>query len=210
MRTIKPSTRGVTLTEVLVASVILAIMMLIMIPGLFLTGKITRRNSNAVSAKNIAQGYFEQMEIDTFANVGPANYPDIAETDTPPVWLDQALGIPCAVTFRFTGFGTPSSASLGSITDNGADWIPNEWAGDTVYIVDGPGAGQFVEISSNTASSLTLDDNLITAPTTSSRYMINNGKTVQITTTWTYQGVPYTQTIQSLVVNKDGDQNLGF
>jgi hypothetical protein len=39
--------------------------------------------------------------------------------------------------------------------------------------------------------------------------MINNGKTIEITTTWQYRGKEYSQTIESLVVNYRGEE-LGF
>jgi hypothetical protein len=42
------------------------------------------------------------------------------------------------------------------------------------------------------------------------KYLINNGKTVQITTTWEYMGQEYSQTIRSLIVNRKNTKELGF
>jgi hypothetical protein len=175
-----------------------------------------RLNSNAIAAKNIAQGYFERMAIDEFADISAASYPDIPIPadldleDANAIWLDRALLIPCQVTFEFKGFGVIEAGSLSGLTDDDADWTANEWAGDAVFIIDGKGAGQFVRIASNTATALTFEENLAFAPGVGARYMVNNGKTAEITTTWTYRGKQYQQTIESLVPNYRNDDALGF
>jgi len=172
--------------------------------------RITRINTNAIAAKNIAQGFFEKMAIDTFANVGSQHYPNIAYDNDPPVWLDEAMNMSCRVEFAFKGFGTTEGGSLSSLIDNDTNWETNEWAGDTVYLVEGKGIGNFAPIISNSINTLHLGDTLAVSPDTTTKYMINNGKTVEITTTWEYYGKSYSQTIESLIVNYRGHSNLGF
>lgn len=203
---------GFTLVETIIASLILIVIAVGVIGSFTFTAATSRVNSNAVAAKNIAQGYFEQMAIDTFADVNATNYPDIDRNDLndPAVWLDEAVGIRCSVDFDFKGFGVASSGGSSSLTDSTANWDVNEWAGDTVYIADGAGAGQFVRIASNSDTTLNFESNLFFSTGAGSIYLINNGKTVEITTTWSYRGQEYTQTIESLVINFRGDEDLGF
>lgn len=180
------------------------------ITSLMFSYRITRVNTNAIAAKNIAQGFFEKMAIDTFPNVGPQHYPNIAYDNETPVWLDEAMNMSCRVEFAFKGFGTTEGGSLCSLIDNDTNWETNEWAGDTVYLVEGKGIGNFAPIISNSVNTLHLGDTLAVSPDTTTKYMINNGKTVEITTTWEYCGKTYAQTIESLIVNYRGDSNLGL
>ncbi|HNY27766.1 MAG TPA: hypothetical protein PKH31_10330, partial [Candidatus Sumerlaeota bacterium] len=55
------------------------------ISAFIFASRLTRLSSNAIAAKNIAQGFFEKMAIDEFKNVGPTNYPDIAYSSNPPL-----------------------------------------------------------------------------------------------------------------------------
>lgn len=201
---------GFSLLEVVISLTLLVLISVSIITSLMYSYRITRINTNAIAAKNIAQGFFEKMAIDTFANVDPQYYPNINYDNDPPVWLDEAMNMSCRVEFAFKGFGTTEGGSLTSLIDNDTNWETNEWAGDTVYLVAGPGIGQFVPIISNSVNTLHLGDTLATSPDTTTKYMINNGKTVEITTTWEYYGKSYSQTIESLVVNYRGDSNLGF
>jgi len=201
---------GLSLLEVIISITLLVLISVSIITSLMFSYRITRVNTNAIAAKNIAQGFFEKMAIDTFANVGPQHYPNIDYDNVPPVWLDEAIGIPCRADFAFKGFGTAEGGSLTSFIDNDAGWETNEWAGDTLYLVVGKGLGHFAPIISNSASTLHIGDTLAVSPDTTTKYMINNGKTVEITTTWEYCGKSYAQTIESLIVNYRGDSDLGF
>ena len=206
----KKKQRGFTLVEILVAGVILALFTVTMVGMIAFSSKATRLNTNSVTAKNIAQGYFERMAIDTFANVNSANYPSVTSSSNPPVYLDQAMDIRCAVAIDFKGFGTASGGGNSSLSDSSQSWEVNEWANDSLFIVGGKGAGQTLTIISNTADTITVNSNWVENPDATSKYMINNGKTVEITTTWQYQGQSYSRTIESLVVNYRNDENLGF
>ena len=208
-RLLKPR-YGFSLLEVIISMTLLVLISVSIITSLMFSYRITRVNTNAIASKNIAQGFFEKMAIDTFANVDPQYYPNIAYDNDPPVWLDEAMNMSCRVEFAFKGFGTTEGGSLSSLIDNDTNWETNEWAGDTVYLVGGKGIGYFAPIISNSVNTIHLGDTLDVSPDTTTKYMINNGKTVEITTTWEYYGKSYSQTIESLVVNYRGDSNLGF
>ena len=204
---------GFSLIEAMIAATILAFMTTAIVGSIYFSSRATRLNTNAVMAKNIAQGVFERMYIDRFSNIGPTNYPSIPVNSNPPVWLDQQMGVRCAVTITFKGFGTLSSLGSGSLTDNSADWTPGEWVGSTVYLVAGQGMGQYATIQSNTAKTLNLVSGSSFNPSPlagDTKYMINNGKTVRVETRWTYLGRTYRQAIESLIPNHRNEQNLGF
>ena len=206
----RSSRSGFTLVEVMFAMAILAFLALGILSALTFASHMTRLNTNAIAAKNIAQGYFEKMAIDEFRDIGPTHYPDIDDDSNPPQYLDHAMDIRCRVQFAFKGFGTITNASTSNLTDSAVNWQSNEWAGDTVFIVSGQGASQFEQIASNSASTLSLADTLAVAPYPGAKFMINNGKTVEITTTWEYRGRQYSATVESLIVNYRNSAQLGF
>ncbi len=201
--------RGFSLVEVLVAMALLLLMSASVISAFVFASRLSRLSSNAIAAKNIAQGFFEKMAIDEFKNVGPTQYPDIEYDSVPPLWLDRAVDIRCKVQFEFSGFGTIENGSANNITDAKALWEHNQWVGDTLCIVSGPGMGQMATIETNTPNTIHHTD-LTYAPKKGAKYLINNGKTVQITTTWEYMGKEYSQTIRSLIVNRKNTKDLGF
>lgn len=67
--------------------------------------------------------------------------------------------------------GNASGGSTTTLEDNTKQWNTNEWVGYYVRIYSGSGEGQLREIISNTTNTLTWT-NAGTAPTTSSKYMI--------------------------------------
>ena len=79
-----------------------------------------------------------------------------------------------------------------------------------IYLISGAGAGQFAGITGNTESTLNLSETFRFAPDPTTRYMINNGKTVEITTTWEFRGKSYSESIESLIINHRNDADLGF
>jgi len=208
--------RGFTLTEVMVSVAILAFITTAAITSLTFSARATRINANAIAAKNIAQGFFERMNADAFANVGPTNYPNIGYSSNPPVYLDEGMNIKCAVSFGFKGYGVLTAASTKnrlvctSPSGGSPGWNSGEWAGDTVYLVSGTGVGQYSSIASSDADSLTLDPALAFSPDETTRFMINNGKTVEVATTWEYLGREYSQTISSLIINYRDADDFGF
>jgi type II secretory pathway pseudopilin PulG len=218
VRRFQKSKRGITLFEVLIASSILAMVSVTVLSTMTFSNKSTRLNTNAVMAKNIAQGYFEKMNSDFFAEVHPGNpdYTDITKNSADPVYLDEYLDMKCAIDFDFRGFGIAEGATVNSLTDSSkipgmGDWETDEWKGHNLYLVDGDGLGQHAEITGNTADTLSYIGNAFAKqPAAGTKYMIDNGKTVRITTNWEYMGKSYDETIGSLIINyrNEADQGL--
>jgi len=67
--------------------------------------------------------------------------------------------------------GVATSGSTTSLADSSANWQANQWVGHQVYIFSGTGRGQIVEISSNTATSLSFSA-VGTGLDSTSRYQI--------------------------------------
>lgn len=100
------------------------------------------------------------------------------------------------VTCRFTGWGAVTSAGANNLTASfpaGVDpWIPGEWVGHYVTITAGTGRTQIMRITANTANTLSVTADLTGAtnttwgqtPDTTSRFFINDGKTVRVRVTW--------------------------
>ena len=207
--------RGFTLIEVGIAAALLAIVAVSLIASYTYSSRATRLNTNYILSKNLAHSYFEKMQIDRFADINPIMYPNVdrtaVSTDTSRiVYIDHALGIKASVTFVFKGFGRASGGGGGSLTQSDQTWIPGEWVSNVLYIVDGKGRGIYKTISGNSANTLTLSGGGLPALDATTRYMINNGKTVEITVTWDYMKKPYSTTTRSLIVNRYNDPDLGI
>ena len=76
----------------------------------------------------------------------------------------------------------PSGTSTGGNTsttliDTHQGWMPNQWAGRTVLIVDGTGAGQLRTIASNSAHQLTVTAAWTTVPDATSVYAFQGDRT---------------------------------
>lgn len=192
---------GTTLVEMVVSAFLLAIISLSLIGTLIFASSMTRLNGHAVVARNVTQSFIERMQMDDFDHIDATTYPDIDYNANPPVWLDHALGITCRVQFVFKGFGTLEDSSANNLTDATAAWAQDEWAGDTVFLTSGIGAGQYALIDSSTPNTLHLPESLDVAPRKGTQYLINNGKTVQITVSWRYRNKTYSQTSNALIIN---------
>lgn len=197
--------RAFTIVEVVIAMALLVILAFGTMASLMFASRASRINTNSIAAKNIAQGFFEQMAIADFGTLNSVSRPNISENDDPPVFLDEDMDIRCSVEFVFNGWGVLTAATRTALTDTRQNWAPNEWAGDYVFIVEGRGAGQYARVASNTANTLYLDGSLDVTPGTDSFYLMNNGITVEITTSWSYLGRRYSETIESLVPNYRND-----
>src|SRR3972149_4809346 len=114
---------------------------------------LQRRQANAVS--------YEMRRRITFRMVG--------ETVTMPTYI--AVGAENAA-----ASGTVTSSTSSTLTDSLKSWVTNEWAGYTVTILVGMGAGQFRSITSNTSSALTISPDWTTNPDTTSQYRIEESK----------------------------------
>jgi hypothetical protein len=59
---------------------------------------------------------------------------------------------------------TATGGSTTTLTRTAAGWPVNQWAGAFVFVASGTGAGQMARIVSNTADTLTLQDNVLGTP----------------------------------------------
>ncbi|MCX8037386.1 MAG: prepilin-type N-terminal cleavage/methylation domain-containing protein [Candidatus Sumerlaeia bacterium] len=192
---------GFSLLEILIALPILALVSMALVSGTVFASRLSRIVCNQVAAKNIAQSYFERMAIDDFDDVTPANYPSVTLATSPPLYLDSVRRTRCTVDIVITGYGRAESGSASSITDTDASWTPNEWTGNTVLLIGGRGRGQRAQITGNSNNTLNLNAKLNPTPDATTWYAINGGKTVRITTRWSYLGKEYRARIESLVIN---------
>ena len=192
---------GFSLLEIATALPILAFVSLAVVSAIVFASRASRIVANQIAAKNIAQSFFERMAIDEFTSVTLANYPSITLNSSPPLYLDFVRGSKCAVDIVITGYGYADSGTATTLVDNDAAWQPNEWVGNTVFLVHGQGRGQRRRIINNTAHTLVLDSDLSPPPASNTYYLINGGKTVRITTRWRYLGKDYRARIESLVID---------
>lgn len=71
--------------------------------------------------------------------------------------------------------GTATAGAATTLTDSGAAWGTNVFAGHTIKIISGTGSGQTKNIASNTATVITVDGNWKTNPSTDSVYEVYSG-----------------------------------
>jgi len=76
-----------------------------------------------------------------------------------------------------TATGTQTSST---IQDTSQSWTTNEFAGLTVVLTSGTGAGQSRAITSNTGNTITVGTVWTTTPDTTSKYTIDGGNTIDI------------------------------
>ncbi len=73
---------------------------------------------------------------------------------------------------RLAASGTATAGAAKTLTDSGAAWGTNAWAGYTLVITGGTGSGQTKSIASNTATIITVDGNWKTNPGATSTYQV--------------------------------------
>lgn len=93
--------------------------------------------------------------------------------------------------------GTATSGGASTLTDSGQSWETNQFAGRTLYIVDGLGIGQTRIIASNTATVLTVTVAWTTNPDSTSVYQVSPSSTVTSASALTL-----TDSTQNWVVNQ--------
>lgn len=188
---------------------LIALLILTNIASLVYSARSARILSYRLAARDVVQGVLEQMYADAFEDVDPANYPSLDASDPGAPVLDSLQDMRCAITIEIEGEREVTSATPNSVTVNGADWEPNRWVGNTVFVTGGPGLGQRALITANTADTLTTSligysqTTWVSQPTSSSRIMINGGKMVSVTATFDFRGTTYTETVEGLVVRDD-------
>jgi len=194
--------RAVTLVELLAAIGIIGFMTIAFAGALSYNVQSIEANRRVAEALQVAQFYEGRLFGSTYQALGD---PDIDSgaweaqfADTQEYVVEEAGQQPrtYTISFRHTGWGAVGSATASTMTadfpENQEEWITNEWAGQYLVITRGRGAGQIMRILSNTADTLSLTRDLTGAqaedwtviPDSSSRYNINNSKTVEVTITW--------------------------
>lgn len=167
------------------------------------SGEMGKEIAHEVTAKNIAQALLEKMLADDYSNVTTENYPEPGQT----YYTDRNLGITATITVNIEGDGWVSAAEDFNLTDYNVNREENKWVGSTVFIIEGKGAGQRAYITGNNSTTLSITTDLSrettsgweAVPDNTSHYLINRGKTVTISITWTYRGEQRTYTLIGLV-----------
>ena len=77
--------------------------------------------------------------------------------------------------------GTASSGTSTTLTDSSKSWATDAFAGGTIWIWRGTGAGQYRDISSNTATEITVSTSWATTPDSTSQYAIGGIPKLSIT-----------------------------
>lgn len=194
--------RGVTLVELLISAGLLALIALSFMLGVAYNVRAIESNRRVMEALQVAQYYEGLLFGSNFTQLGRPNLEDDVweyRFSTDQVYtVDDGKTTPHSynVSFRHTGWGDVLTAGSNTLTanfpSNQDQWIPNEWAGQYVVISRGRGEGQIMRILSNTNNTLNVTQDVAgnsntpwaVTPDDTSRFFINNGKTVHMTVTW--------------------------
>lgn len=98
-------------------------------------------------------------------------YAKSVNTNTVSTLLTDAALERCTENSNIWYTGKATSGTTTTLTDSGANWQVNQFAGYKLYIWSGTGRGQIANITSNTATILTFGT-IATAPDSTSRYTI--------------------------------------
>lgn len=200
--------RGLTLIEILVALLIAAFVSITFMASIIFMFKQNAANRNHFYALQVANKYISMISaadyqrlgdpnVDTDAFEAQFNYEedDPLDVKTDPQYEEFSETV--EIWFEHKGWGFVDS-STDKVVDvvlpsNQEPWEANEWAGQYMTITRGTGSGQVVRIVSNDSDSATVTRDLTGASTTdgfivppdgTSRFVINNGKTVIVTVSW--------------------------
>lgn len=194
--------RGVTLVELLVSTGLLALLAMSFMLGVAYNARALDGNRRVMEALQVAQYYEGLIHGSDFSRFGR---PDLDENEWEAQFsedqthtIDDGVSRPFTytVSFRHVGWGDVSNAGSTTLRRNFADgeeqWITDEWAGQYVVITRGRGEGQIMRVLSNTSNTLNVTQDISGAtsipwtivPDNTSRFFINNGKTVHMTVTW--------------------------
>lgn len=137
------------------------------------TFRVTSGRFFVMNAGTIAAGIVKSFDIATMTwsgNLTTTGLPATWGTDGKLVWTGRKPS-----TYYN---GAAASGSTTTLVDTTANWATNRWANLYVLLVSGTGAGQVVQIASNTATTLTFISAVTTAPAAATVYQIRaNGAT---------------------------------
>jgi hypothetical protein len=194
----------------MIAIALLAILMLTNVATLIYSARTARINSYRMAARNVVQGVLEQMYAHPYDEVTQTNFPSIPLSDPNAEILDSINDLRCDLTVEIEGERQATSANSNNIHCTTANWETDRWAGDTVFITGGRGFGQRARIVSNNATTLQISllgfpgqTEWITTPNATSTFLINGGKTVRVSASFTFRDRVYSEMVEGLVVHDD-------
>jgi hypothetical protein len=109
------------------------------------------------------------LHLQNFANIRAQDV--LGTFDELGSWLSQLTQIEGMMPIVDQGVSTGGNAN-NTLNDATRAWVPNNYAGNKIYITGGTGAGQVRGISANTATQLTVVPNWTMVPDAGSRYVI--------------------------------------
>lgn len=138
------------------------------------TFRITSGRFFVMSAGTTAAGMWKSFDMGTLAWQA-----SLGTTNLPATWGTDGKAVSSARVANVLGNGTATSGSTTTIVDTSKNWAVDEFKGFYVLIVDGTGEGQCAKITSNTATTLTVEvphtgGPLAVAPAASSVYQIRS------------------------------------
>jgi prepilin-type N-terminal cleavage/methylation domain-containing protein len=196
-----------SLLEVLIASTILAIVLLGAITGLLFVSRMSLAAQQDLMAMEVLER--ESELIRAAPNYRALGDPDMAVAHpTNPVYTDQSFTIRrervydpqfpdsapiFTLDYTWYGFGEATGGSSDSLDFDQDDWPEGvDMTGRYVILREGTGAGQMARITDHTPGRFELDaafngygiSNLLVAPASGTRFEVDGGKWVRVTARW--------------------------
>jgi len=202
-----------TILEVVVALTVLLMVSVASFSAMTLSARGGRYSQAELYATELINRTIEDMRSSAisggFSRLGTNTAPESKFLSTQSYTMNSSTvgnyNLNFSVTTSFMGAGTIASASSTSLTPNFPTgfpaWTANQWTGHLAMITSGNGRGQIAYISSNTASTLTIAQNLdgsgggsgwYVTPAAGDSYLIDNGITVKIVAGWTQRATART------------------
>ena len=104
-----------------------------------------------MSAGTTAAGSWKVFDVGTLAWQS-----NLSTTNLPATWATDGKAVSTANFYNYDDAGTATAGSTTSLTDSSKNWTVNGYAGYWLICIDGTGEGQFVQITSNTATALSF------------------------------------------------------
>lgn len=208
--------RGVSFLELIFAITILVVALGALSTALLHAYRSGYRQKERLFAIQLAQAAIEELRGTQFDAVTDLLGMDPTDPDDPisnPVYTvassdEEDVAKTFTVTLSFRGYGQVAAAGASSLTasfDRGQDaFRPGEFVNHQVMITAGNGEGQVRQITANTTDQLSLDRSWDVTPNATSFFMIDGGKTVTATVTWTQTGTGTEQSLEltALIIPK--------
>ncbi|MCK9563524.1 MAG: hypothetical protein M0R02_12495 [Bacteroidales bacterium] len=145
--------------------------------GLSITRYAGERVSQAYDRPGM--GNDRQINVNEHAGLGEFMVPMVGSGDweTAPAWgkLLRACAMAQTDNTAADDTGTATAGTSTTLTDSGATWTVDEYAGFAVVITAGTGVGQARRVTANTATELTVTPAWATTPDATSEYSITLG-----------------------------------